>query len=185
MSNEINLLPEKYRDLKRKKRKKGVQLAVSLLIVLLIPGIIYAPLHMLRAMKNKSITVENEIINMKDITNYRKIDAELKKDIERREKLVDFLTSRRQLWSEIISEVAGKVPEGVSLLCIDYSDDGSLEVQGQALSYNLVSQFMVNVQNIDVVSGMMPVSIVQKDNGLYVFVVKFDMVSGSDGNEAE
>lgn len=185
MRNEINLLPEKYRNYKRRKKVRRMKVISTVLIMIIAAAAIYVPIDMVNDLKNMSIAVENEIMAKKDASNYRKIQEELQKDIEKRNRVIDLIQSKKLKWSEVIAQIGQQVPEGIALSSINYGEDGSMEIVGQAAAYNLVAQLMVNVQNMKVVNEVHPVSIVQEESGLYGFNIKCTIQTGSDANEAQ
>lgn len=183
MKKDINLLPQKYISQSQKKTNQRIRLMFVVLILLITAGSLYIPVYMVNYMKNKSITIDNKIISMKDVKNYREMYQQLQKDIGEREKCISLLESKQHLWSEILAQIWSKVPEGVSLLKIDYCDGGKMEIEGEALSYSEVVRFMVNIQNMNNIKEVDPINIVEKEVNLYGFVIRCNVEGGSGKDE--
>jgi Tfp pilus assembly protein PilN len=185
LKREINLLPERYRNIRQRNRLKRLKTAGMIMMVISIIASVYIPLFIINKLSDESLTVKKQVTSMKDISEYRIMRQELEKDVIRRQKIIHFLQSKGNEWSKIISEIGQKVPEGMELISINFTNDGGLKISGQAQNYNLVAQFLVNLQNIDIISEVEPASINQQENGLYGFEIKCNMVNGSDKNEAK
>lgn len=156
-----------------------------IMLAILIFDLIYIPLFIINKLSNESVTVKNQVISMKDISEYRIMRQELEKDVARRQKIIYILQSKGNGWSKIITEIGQKVPEEMELISISFTDDGGLKVSGQAQNYNLVAQFLVNLQNMDIISEVEPASITQQENGFYAFEIKCIIVNGSGKHEAK
>ena len=84
-------------------------------------------------------------------------------------------------WSEVLAEIGSNVPQGLAIDSLTYSED--LEISGQAESYNLVAQFIVNLNNMDIISEVQPLSVFDFD-GIYQFKIKC-FIEGEGKNEAD
>lgn len=185
LKEEINLLPEKYRNIRQRNRLNRLKTAGMIMLAFLIIALVYVPLFIINKLSNENVMVKNQVINMKDISEYKIITQELEKDLARRQKIIHILKSKSNEWSKIIAEIGQKVPEGMELISINFTEDGSLKISGEAQNYNLVAQFLVNLLNMDIVSEVEPASITEQENGLYGFEIKCVIVNGSDKNEAK
>lgn len=148
-------------------------------------ALIYVPLFLINKMSAESIMLKNQLVSMKDVSDYRMTKQELAQDLTRWQNIIKNLQSKGNEWSKIISEIGQNVPEGMELTSINFTNDGSLKVSGQAQNYNLVAQFLVNLQNMTIITEAEPISIIQQESGLYGFEINCIIANGSDKNEAK
>ncbi|MBA1336997.1 MAG: hypothetical protein HPY66_3433 [Firmicutes bacterium] len=185
MRRDINLLPDRYRDARHRRKIERTRKAILATIILIAAAAVYLPIYMVNNLKNVSASVENQIVDKKDAANYRRVQEELRKEIERRNEIIEELRSNVLRWSGLIEEIGEQVPEGVALQSISYGEEDSVKIMGQAATYNLVAQFLVNLQNMETIEEANPVTIAQEESGLYGFDIKCIIQGGSDSDETQ
>lgn len=185
MKKEINLLPEKYRDLRKRNRLHRIKIIGIISMALFIIVLAYAPFFIVNKLSNEDIIVKNQVKSMKDMSEFRIVNRELEKDLNRRQKIIHALKANSNAWSKLITKIGQKVPEGMELISIEITENGSLKISGRAQNCNLVAQFMVGLLNIDIISEVEPISITAYGNGLYGFELDCVILNGSDNNEAK
>jgi Tfp pilus assembly protein PilN len=178
---DINLLPEDYKRQHAEQKSKKYRIIGIALSLVLIATALYLPRYFVESLKNKRINVEQEITSKLEYEDLKKLEENLQKDIERRTRLIASFQASYLKWSEVLAEIGSNVPQGLAIDSLTYSED--LEISGQAESYNLVAQFIVNLNNMDIISEVQPLSVFDFD-GIYQFKIKC-FIEGEGKNEAD
>lgn len=185
MKREINLLPEKYKDIRQKNRVKKLKTACIIVLVFLIMACMYIPHMIIAGLLNESEALKNQIAGLKDVSDYSILRRELEKDVAGRREIIHNLRSRANKWSKIIADIGQKVPEGVELTSISFADGDALKIIGRTANYNLAAQFLANLQSIDIFSEVDPAGIIRQEDGSVGFDFKCVVLNGSDKHETE
>jgi len=185
MKKEINLLPEKYKNIRQRNRVKKLKTACIIVLVFLIMACVYIPHLIIARLLDESVALKNQIAGMKDVSDYNILRRELEKDVAGRREIIHSLQSKANEWSKIIADIGQKVPEGMELTAISFADGDVLKITGRTLNYNLAAQFLANLQSMDIFSEVDPTGITQQENGLIDFDFKCVVPNGSDKHEAE
>ncbi|NLT93960.1 MAG: pilus assembly protein PilM [Clostridia bacterium] len=178
---DINLLPEDYKREKKIQRNKKYRIIGLSLMLALTLAALYLPRSYLNSLKNKNISVEQKIIEKQEYEDLIKLEEELVKNIERRSKLIQSFKKDYFNWSEFLVEIGNNVPQGVAIDNLHYGED--LDISGHAESYSLVAQFMVNLQSMERISQVQPLSISGTEQMLR-FKIKC-LIEGEGNNEAD
>ncbi len=181
-NRDINLLPEGYRDIKRKRRDKRARVMAGLLAAIFAVSAVAFPLYYKSGFRNKSTRIRNEIAGWDTVMQYRETRADLSKRLADREGTVLMLKSLGREWSAMLVGISSNIPKGVWLEVVNYTYGERLDVFGKASDYNTVAQFMVNLQNMESISAVQPVSIALSEEGVIGFEIRCLVRGEPDGN---
>jgi len=144
---KINMLP--YREMLQKSRVNK-QLAVAAIILVCVfagIGIVHS------ALKGQIKEREEIIVELtKSITEKEKIKRQIedfkkkKADLKRKTDVVEKLASDRALLVHILDEISTRIPQGQAWLTSMKVTGSVLDLQGIALTDEIIAQFMVNLE---------------------------------------
>lgn len=178
---DINLMPENYKRLKEVRKNKRYRIIGLALILPLITTALYFPRNYIDNLKNNNVHVQEKILAKQEYEDLKKLEEDLQKNIERRNRLIQSFQANSLEWSEVLVQIGSVVPQGLALDSLSYGDE--LEINGHAESYSLVAQFMVNLQNMEFISEVQPLSLYGTDD-LYQFNIKC-LIESEGKNETD
>lgn len=183
---DINLLPAKYRDIKRKKRERAARLILVLAAVFFSGAALYLPLRLLRNMETQIASLEIEMEDMERVKEQKILLDELRSDIARREDIIARLKENSYTWSIILEDIRVRMPEGTALIQLDYSGkEEFLAIVGEASNHSSVAELVVNLRKIELFERVEPENIVEEEKGAYRFTVRCTLKDGSEPSEVK
>lgn len=143
----INLLPVRAAKKKETARQQTAIALISIGVVLLIFGIVYAvTLGKITAAKNEISSRENEIQQLKkkigEIDNIKKLQAEVKKKLD----VLAQLRKEKTGPAMRLATLSDAVPEKLWLMKYSEGAGGTVSVSGIAFSEELIADFMRRLQ---------------------------------------
>jgi len=182
----INLLKPETKDIKeasaegmpehKTKKRPGVGNLIFLLLVLALAGAYY---YQKRAMDR-----ENQLLSQatEEKSKYQYVIAKLdelqrqKSSLERKIGLINLLKSQQDLAVRVMDELSRGLPEWVWLDEVS-TDSKNIQIRGNALSNNLVADFIANLENSAYFESVNLISSVQKTSQNDQFL-EFSLTAG-------
>jgi type IV pilus assembly protein PilN len=152
----INLLKPETKDIKeapaegmpelKAKKRPGVGNLIFLLLIIAVAGAYYY--------QKKAMDRENQLLSQarEEKSKYQYVIAKLdeiqkqKADLERKIGLINLLKSQQDLAVRVMDELSRGLPEWVWLNEVS-TDSKNIQIRGNALSNNLVADFIANLEN--------------------------------------
>ncbi len=158
---DINLIPEEYIRKKKRGREIAAGTVLSITAVCLLGILLGLPYYVLHSLDSIDRDLDGSIESLNDsrlgIDALKRVSGE-----EKAHKAVaDTLSKSRFSASEIISDVAGCVPSGISLNLLTV-DRTNISLGGEALDNGSISAFALNLRGLE---GVKDVTIRTSDKG--------------------
>ena len=169
---DINLLPEKYRDTREKRRAKGTKLAAAVLAGTTAAGAILLPLYYIDGLKSRSAVIRDEAAGWETIMEYIENMEDLRREMELRKNVYEMLKSQRREWSFMLDEIGRSVPDKVLLVSVSFVYPDGIKIIGEAPDYAAVARLAVILGQIEDIIAAEPVSIAASRKGTFDFELR-------------
>jgi len=147
MQYDINLLTkeEKIEQFRTKAIKVSSVLAV---LFLLAVGGVSAKYYFEASDLKKLISSEDQkIAAARDRINSMKSTETLARNLSKKQAVLMEILDNRPHYSELLSQFYGRIPSGVGVKSLNFTDKTSLTLSGTASNYLLVSDFLKNLND--------------------------------------
>ena len=178
---DINLLPEDYRNIRKRRRAKRAKVLAGLLAGALAVGAIILPLNYRDSLESMSIGIQHEMGGWSRVMEYRQTRDDLEKQLAEREETVHRLCSLGMEWSALLEDIGGSTPSGVRLESVSYLEGGMITIYGIAPDYKTVAQFVVGLRRIEGIEVAEPVGIALIDDYVLSFETRCFVGGEGDG----
>jgi Tfp pilus assembly PilM family ATPase/Tfp pilus assembly protein PilN len=180
IDRDINLLPEEYRDTRKKRRAKGAKVAAVILAGTTAAGAILLPLYYIDGLKSRSTVIRDEAAGWETIMEYRENMEALRRELELRKNAVEMLKSRRREWSSMLDKISCSIPNTVFLVSVSFAYPDVLKITGEATDYAAVARLAVKLGQIEDIVAAEPVSIAASRKGTFDFELRCLLRSEAD-----
>ncbi len=158
-AKDLNLLPTKYKDIKKTKRERLVKLLAGVAAIVIVAGAIFLPLHYRDNLDLRNKGLWREIENRDKIIELWYTREVLLKRLAEREEMMSKLCSPSIKWSSFFIELQKRTPLDIRLRSVNCSEEGTVTIHGLATDYSAASRFIHDIQQLDGIKVIRPISI--------------------------
>lgn len=176
--NEINLLPDDY--IKKRATKPKQILKICAVIAVMTFAILLSKTVINQYQQLKTVTAHADKIYNEDITPLIEKEQRLRQietDIAEKYNLYLELKNQKNLWSEVLLEIAETTPKNVQIKDIVADNDKGIVISGHARSDTDIAQFMINLSKAsnfkDINLNYITTEIGQSDKDILTFQITF------------
>lgn len=178
---DVNLLPEEYRNIGKKKRTKRARAAAYVLACILAAGTIVLPINYRNRLEIRNKKSWQEMGNLSIATERRQLGETLERDIAERTEIVSSLRALDMEWASLLMELREATPSGVCPVSTTYSESGVITIHGVADDYNVIARFVADLQSIKEIKTVQPVKINLSDRDTLNFGIRCFVGGIEDG----
>lgn len=166
LKKEINLLPRNIVIVEFKKRRKFF-LSLLVIIILFMLATIYIWLQIkITQLKRDEAKLDSALrqssFKISIIDDLEKQNEGIKKKLS----ILDSLDKDRLIWSEVIEEIKGVIPDKLFLTNLNFSPDKELAIRGQSSDSKSIAVFIYLLEKTDCIKNVRLKGVQQNPNAL-------------------
>ena len=149
MRYDINLLTKEEKVEQIQEKVVKVSSVLTVLLLLVVSGFSAKYYFEASDLKKLILSEDQKIETARDKINSMKSTEVLSRNLSKKQEVLREILDNRLYYSELLSQFYERIPSGVGVKSLSFTDKASITLSGTASNYLLVSDFLKNLNNSD------------------------------------